>query len=65
MTSVDMNAAQISPGGISSISITPEGRVQEDAARVFLVVSSDRSRDNTQELKLKRFSLNIRKHLFY
>lgn len=31
----------------------------------FLMMSSDRSRDTRQELELKRFSLNIRKHLFY
>lgn len=61
--SVDINSTQMSPGAISSI--TPEGRVQEYGARVFLVVFSKRSRDNRQELQLKRFSLNIRKHFFY
>lgn len=63
-TSVDRNPVQISRGGISSISITLEGRLQENGHGIFLVMSSN-SRDHRRELKLKRFSLNVRKHFFY
>lgn len=33
-------------------------------ARLFLVVPSDRTRDNRDKLKHRRVSLNIRKHFF-
>ncbi|KAK4829452.1 LOW QUALITY PROTEIN: hypothetical protein QYF61_004670 [Mycteria americana] len=41
-----------------------KGGCKEDRARLFSVVPSDRTRDNTPQLKHGRFCLNIRKHFF-
>lgn len=40
------------------------GRALGDAARLFSVLCSDRSRGNRQKMKYKKFYLNIRKSLF-
>lgn len=42
-----------------------KGGCKEEGARFFSVVPSDRSRDNAQKMKYRRFCLNIRKHFFY
>jgi len=51
-------------GDLRNASKYLQGGGQEDGARLFLVVPSDRTRGNGRKLKPGKFQLNIRKNFF-
>jgi len=51
-------------GDLRNASKSLQGGCQEDGARLFSVVPSDRTRDNGHKLKHRKFRLNMRKNFF-
>ena len=51
-------------GGLRNADQYLQGGCQEDGARLFPVVPSDRTRDNGHKLKQRKFQLHMRKNFF-
>jgi len=51
-------------GDLRNASKYLQGGCQEDGARLFAVVPSDRTRGNGHKLKHRKFQLNMRKNFF-
>jgi len=51
-------------GDLRNANKCPKGGCQEDGARLFSVVPSDRTRGNGHKLKLRKFQLKMRKNFF-
>jgi len=51
-------------GNLRDASKYLQGGCQEDGAKLFSVVPSDRTRGNGHKLKLRKFRLNMRKNFF-
>ncbi|TRZ23741.1 hypothetical protein HGM15179_003361 [Zosterops borbonicus] len=65
---MDLLLAQAKPSGyfrsISGIMYLRRGECQEDGARFFIVMPSNRMRSNDRKPKHKEFHLNMRKNFF-